>query len=129
MRATPKSASLTCPLLGDQQVGALDVAMAHAVLVQPFQTREHLPHVHYHEVLREAAEVFDDGGERAVLDILQHEVQVVGGAHRLEVPNDQRVLQLVEQVDFRLHLRAGRREGGGWNASAISQASSERRLR
>ena len=52
----PKVGKLHVAFLGDEQVGALDVAVAHAVRVEPLEAVEHLPHVHRHQRLGEAAE-------------------------------------------------------------------------
>ena len=46
------------------------------LLMQPLETAEHLPHIDADEVLGEGAEVLDEGGEGAVLHVLEHEVQV-----------------------------------------------------
>ena len=98
-----KVGELDLAVLRDQQVRPLDVAVAHALLVQPLQPQQHLPNVDADQVRREGAKVFDEGGERAVLDVLEDEVEVALGPDRLEVPHDLRVLQVVQQVDLRLH--------------------------
>jgi hypothetical protein len=66
--------------------------MAHALLVQPLEPDEHLVHVHAHQVLGEGAKVLDERRERAILHVLEHQVEVLLGADRLEVAHNLRVL-------------------------------------
>lgn len=76
----------------DEQVGTLDVAVADTLRMQPLKTDEHLPDVHAYQVLGEGTKVFDQCGERAILDILQDKVKVGFGTDGLEVAHDQIML-------------------------------------
>eukprot|EP00964_Phaeocystis_antarctica_P005282 scaffold2888_cov60-Phaeocystis_antarctica.AAC.2 len=126
LRATPRSASLTwvsvrrsasvhLALARDEHIGALDVSVADAVRVQVLEPLEDLPRVGRDERLREAAELLDDRGERAVAHELEYDVEVVARAylhgvevevvarpHRLVAPHNPLVLQRVQQLDLRL---------------------------
>jgi hypothetical protein len=72
------------------------------VCVQVLEPLEHLARVGRDERFREAAELLDDRGERAVAHELEHDVQVVACAHRLKAPHDPLMLQRVQQLDLRL---------------------------
>ena len=93
---------LDLALARNEHVGAFDVSVAHAVRVQVLEPFEHLPRVGRDERLRKAAELLDDGGERAVAHELEHDVEVVARAHCLVAPHDPLVLQRVQQLDLRL---------------------------
>ena len=67
----------------------------------------HLPHVDDEHVLGQPPESFEDGGEGAVLDVLEDEVEVVLGAYRLVEADDLRVRQVPQQLHLRLDGTGG----------------------
>ena len=91
------------PVFGDEEISALDVPMADALLVQPLQPAQHLPHVDAHQVLGEGAEVLDERRQGAILHVLEDEVEMAFGADSLKVSDNLRVLEVVQQVNLRLH--------------------------
>mmetsp|Transcript_37384 Transcript_37384/g.117571 ORF Transcript_37384/g.117571 Transcript_37384/m.117571 type:complete len:307 (+) Transcript_37384:588-1508(+) len=105
----PKVSELHLPVLRDQKVGALDVSVADALCVKPLKPRQHLPHVDDEHVLGQPPKGFEDGGEGAVLDVLEDEVEVVLGADRLVEADDLRVRQVPQQLHLRLDGTGGGR--------------------
>ena len=77
--------------------------MAHALLMQPLEPTQHLPHVDTDQMLGEGAKVLNQRRQRTILHVLEHQIEVVLRADRLEVAHDLIMLQIVQQVDLRLH--------------------------
>ena len=101
----PLRMSASAHLLGGEDVCALDVPVHHALLVQVLQARQHLGDVHGHERLREHAELvgFDDAGQRAVVHVLQDDVQMRAGLEGANVLDNVLVIQGFEQLDLPHH--------------------------
>lgn len=107
------------PLLGCQDVGALDVAVDDTLLVQVQQAVEDLGHVEGDEVFRKLAEVLADAVQRPVLAVpaklapilpsipvcmamhlLQDYVQTLGALDEAVVLDDVGMVEVLEQVDL-----------------------------
>ena len=80
--------------------------MDHPLRVQVDQPAQHLGDVDRDERLRQRAlaNVVHDLGERAALDVLEHDAEVGALELRVDVLDDVRVLQPAHQPDLRLHV-------------------------
>ena len=78
--------------------------MNNTLLVEIEQSVQDLRHVQGNQVFRKLAEVLADAVQRAILAILQDDVQAVGAAHKALVFDNIGVVQVLEQVDFHLHV-------------------------
>lgn len=63
---------------------------------------EDLRHVQCHQVFWKFAKVLTYKVERAILTIFQDDVEILGGLNEALVFNDIGVIEVLEQVDFRL---------------------------
>lgn len=107
--------TLDAALLGGEDVAALDVAVDDALVVQVQQALEDLERVQADERLGDAAELFDDGRQRAVLAVLEDDVERGRGAGVAAVLDDVGVC-----------LGAGRGGGQGWIRVEVSREARAR---
>eukprot|EP00967_Tisochrysis_lutea_P009539 scaffold11212_cov28-Tisochrysis_lutea.AAC.2 len=75
--------------------------------MQPLQPDEYLTHEDDEHVLGELAKRLEERGERAILNVLEHEVEVIGSADGFVEADNLRVLEPVKQLHLPLHRLGG----------------------
>lgn len=78
--------------------------MYDTLLVKIEQPMQDLGHVQSHKIFRKLAEVLADAVQRAVLAVLQDDVQTVRAAHKALVLDNVGVIQVLQQVDLHFHV-------------------------
>ena len=81
-------------------VGALDVAVDDALLVEEVEAFEHLQDIDRDERFLQPTKLFYDHLQRAILHKLHDNVEGVGGVERLAVLDNVWILQQLEQLKF-----------------------------
>ena len=111
-RGAAEVRQLYAPVLGREEVGALDVAVNDAVpwRVQVRESVEHLRDVHLAERLGRGSELVGlyRRRERARLAVLEHDVEVRRGPDGAQLADDVRVAERSQQVDLEAHPRERR---------------------
>ena len=78
--------------------------MNDTLLVEIEQSMQDLGHVQGNKIFWEFAEVLADAVQRAILAVLQNDVQTVRAAHKTLVFDNVGVVQVLQQVDLHFHV-------------------------
>ena len=78
--------------------------MNDTLLVEIEQSMQDLGHVQGNKIFRKFAEVLADAVQRAILAVLQNDVQTVRAAHKTLVFDNVGVVQVLQQVDLHFHV-------------------------
>jgi hypothetical protein len=76
--------------------------MYDTLIMEVLQPLQNLGHIHAHQILRKLAEILAYTMETAILAILQDDIQTFAGLDEAQVLDDVVVVEVLEQVDFRL---------------------------
>lgn len=78
--------------------------MDDTLLMEVEQAVQDLRHVQSDKILRELSKVLADAMQRAILTVLQDDVQAVRAAYKALVLDNVGVVQVLQQVDLHLHV-------------------------
>mmetsp|Transcript_14041 Transcript_14041/g.39758 ORF Transcript_14041/g.39758 Transcript_14041/m.39758 type:complete len:256 (-) Transcript_14041:41-808(-) len=94
------------PLGGGEDVGSLDVAVHHSLLVQVHQPLQHLGNVHGGQRLRENTKLvgLERAGQVAVLHELKDDVKVRPRLEGVQVLHNVLMVQALQQIDLTHHV-------------------------
>lgn len=92
---------LDLAVLRREDVAALDIPVYNIFTMQEIKALQHLFYIVLDETFWNFAKLFDQGVQRAILDVLEYNVQmVVLALNTIQILYNLRVLKILQKVDF-----------------------------
>ena len=94
----PKVCKLDPSIFGCQDVASFDVSMNHIFRMQKLKPLQDLLDIDDNKRLWNLSKLFDDWIKRAILDVFEHDIQMIFGINAVNIFHNLRMFKLLQQI-------------------------------